>query len=95
MVTSTCIHLNTFYCLLTCILQHLTRLQMVNKVNKSDFTKPPDSAKQRSAMPPNFVHSLDSTHMMLTSLYCQRFGIFIILKFTKIILHCLSLFINF
>ena len=31
--------------------------------------------KQRNAFPPNFVHSLDSSHMMLTSLFCQRSGI--------------------
>ena len=35
---------------------------------------PPDTRKQRGAFPPNFVHSLDSTHMMLTALYCQRSG---------------------
>lgn len=28
--------------------------------------------KQKNAFPPNFVHSLDSTHMMLTSLYCEQ-----------------------
>lgn len=87
-----CIILYTFTVILC--LQHLTRLQMVNKMNKSDFTKPPDSAKQRSAMPPNFVHSLDSTHMMLTSLYCQRFGSFIIsIQSWTSILHWLILFI--
>ncbi|KAL7074858.1 hypothetical protein ACQ4LE_006016 [Meloidogyne hapla] len=31
--------------------------------------------KQMNAFPPNFVHSLDSTHMMLTSLYCRKLGI--------------------
>lgn len=31
--------------------------------------------KQRNAFPPNFIHSLDSCHMMLTSLYCERAGI--------------------
>ncbi|KAF7631131.1 DNA-directed RNA polymerase [Meloidogyne graminicola] len=31
--------------------------------------------KQMNAFPPNFVHSLDSTHMMLTSLYCRKRGI--------------------
>ena len=30
-----------------------------------------DSLKQASAFPPNFIHSLDATHMMLTSLECQ------------------------
>ena len=31
--------------------------------------------KQRNAFPPNFIHSLDSSHMMLTALHCQREGI--------------------
>lgn len=31
--------------------------------------------KQRNAFPPNFIHSLDSSHMMLTSLFCEREGI--------------------
>lgn len=35
----------------------------------------PDAQKQKNAFPPNFIHSLDSTHMMLTSLYCQRSGV--------------------
>jgi len=30
-----------------------------------------NSVKQASAFPPNFIHSLDATHMMLTSLECQ------------------------
>lgn len=30
-----------------------------------------NSLKQASAFPPNFIHSLDATHMMLTSLECQ------------------------
>ncbi|CAK9801498.1 DNA-directed RNA polymerase, mitochondrial [Anthophora quadrimaculata] len=32
----------------------------------------PDTMKQRNAFAPNFIHSLDSTHMMLTSLHCNR-----------------------
>ncbi|KAI6188188.1 DNA-directed RNA polymerase [Aphelenchoides besseyi] len=31
--------------------------------------------KQVDAFPPNFVHSLDSTHMLLTALHCRRQGI--------------------
>lgn len=31
--------------------------------------------KQKNAFPPNFVHSLDSSHMMLTSMFCERAGI--------------------
>lgn len=34
--------------------------------------RPPSLMKQKNAFPPNFVHSLDSTHMLLTSLHCQR-----------------------
>ena len=30
--------------------------------------------KQRSAFPPNFVHSLDSTHLLLTALEFHRRG---------------------
>ncbi|XP_043252193.1 DNA-directed RNA polymerase, mitochondrial-like [Colletes gigas] len=41
--------------------------------NTYNETKPkPDAVKQRNAFAPNFIHSLDSTHMMLTSLYCDR-----------------------
>jgi len=32
-------------------------------------------SRQRSAFPPNFIHSLDSTHMFLTSIACNRHGI--------------------
>jgi DNA-directed RNA polymerase len=31
--------------------------------------------KQKSAFPPNFVHSLDSTHLMMTALACKYHGI--------------------
>ncbi|XP_043493489.1 DNA-directed RNA polymerase, mitochondrial isoform X2 [Polistes fuscatus] len=34
-----------------------------------------DTLKQRNSFPPNFIHSLDSSHMMLTSLFCERAGI--------------------
>ena len=34
-----------------------------------------DLLKQRTAFPPNFVHCLDSTHMMLTALHCQLLGV--------------------
>lgn len=35
----------------------------------------PNVMKQKNAFPPNFIHSLDSSHMMLTSLHCERVGI--------------------
>ncbi|TIC09294.1 DNA/RNA polymerase [Wallemia mellicola] len=31
--------------------------------------------KQASAFPPNFIHSLDATHMVLTALQCSQIGI--------------------
>lgn len=33
------------------------------------------SMKEKNAFPPNFVHSLDSCHMMLTSVNCEKAGI--------------------
>ncbi|CAG4960033.1 unnamed protein product [Parnassius apollo] len=35
----------------------------------------PCTMKQRNAFPPNFIHSLDSTHMMLTGLHCAAAGL--------------------
>ncbi|XP_073977527.1 mitochondrial RNA polymerase isoform X2 [Rhodnius prolixus] len=40
-----------------------------------DMFERPNVMKQRNAFPPNFIHSLDSTHMMLTSLHCEKAGI--------------------
>ncbi|XP_053675173.1 DNA-directed RNA polymerase, mitochondrial [Anopheles nili] len=40
-----------------------------------DSFEKPNIMKQKNAFPPNFVHSLDSSHMMLTSLYCERAGL--------------------
>uniref|UniRef100_A0A7G3AR83 DNA-directed RNA polymerase n=1 Tax=Lutzomyia longipalpis TaxID=7200 RepID=A0A7G3AR83_LUTLO len=40
-----------------------------------DMYEKPNIMKQKNAFPPNFIHSLDSSHMMLTSLFCQRSGL--------------------
>ncbi|XP_072382845.1 DNA-directed RNA polymerase, mitochondrial [Diabrotica undecimpunctata] len=40
-----------------------------------DKYEKPNVMKQKNAFPPNFIHSLDSSHMMLTSLHCERAGI--------------------
>ncbi|KAL5280867.1 POLRMT family protein [Megaselia abdita] len=48
------------------------------KINQSfamDMYEKPNIMKQKNAFPPNFIHSLDSSHMMLTSLHCERKGI--------------------
>ncbi|GFU85187.1 DNA-directed RNA polymerase, mitochondrial [Trichonephila clavipes] len=34
----------------------------------------PNIRKQKNGFAPNFIHSLDASHMMLTSLFCQRKG---------------------
>ncbi|XP_059618016.1 DNA-directed RNA polymerase, mitochondrial [Phlebotomus argentipes] len=52
--------------------------QKGNKVGENfpiDMYEKPNTMKQKNAFPPNFIHSLDSSHMMLTSLYCQRAGL--------------------
>lgn len=36
---------------------------------------PVNKLKQKSAFPPNFVHSLDSTHMMYTAERCMKLGL--------------------
>ncbi|MPC14571.1 DNA-directed RNA polymerase, mitochondrial [Portunus trituberculatus] len=41
----------------------------------TDSFMKPNVMKQKNAFPPNFIHSLDSSHMMLTSLHCQQAGI--------------------
>lgn len=30
--------------------------------------------RQRTAFPPNYIHSIDSSHMMLTAIACQEEG---------------------
>ncbi|NXW24397.1 RPOM protein, partial [Circaetus pectoralis] len=52
---------------LNCSMQHLS-------VKSSNSNQKPDTVKQKNAFPPNFIHSLDSTHMMLTALHCLRQG---------------------
>lgn len=42
---------------------------------KVDTFARPSVVKQKNAFPPNFIHSLDSSHMMLTSLHCERAGL--------------------
>ncbi|NWV14859.1 RPOM protein, partial [Ptilonorhynchus violaceus] len=48
----------------------MQRLSVKNFSNQK-----PDTVKQKNAFPPNFIHSLDSTHMMLTALHCLRKGL--------------------
>ncbi|XP_072457827.1 DNA-directed RNA polymerase, mitochondrial [Notamacropus eugenii] len=50
-------------------------LQSLCLLSCSDVNQKPNTLKQTNAFPPNFIHSLDSTHMMLTALYCHRKGL--------------------
>nr|XP_056700351.1 DNA-directed RNA polymerase, mitochondrial [Euleptes europaea] len=50
-------------------------MQTVNLKSRYDSSQKPDTVKQKNAFPPNFIHSLDSTHMMLTALHCHRRGL--------------------
>ena len=40
-----------------------------------DLQQRPCTMKQRNAFPPNFIHSLDSSHMALTALHCGGAGL--------------------
>ena len=55
-------------------------IPMLRCVSKRCFTSAPvqrqvNVQRQKSAFPPNYVHSLDSTHMMLTATACRRAGV--------------------
>jgi len=51
-----------------------TILQSISVAEDLD-QQPVNKQKQNSAFPPNFVHSIDSTHMMFTALRCKSQGI--------------------
>lgn len=51
-----------------------TILQSLNTADNLD-DQPVNKSKNTTAFPPNFVHSIDSTHMMLTAIECQKQGI--------------------
>ncbi|KAM5237894.1 DNA-directed RNA polymerase, mitochondrial [Ctenodactylus gundi] len=50
-------------------------LQSVTWNNSEDLRQKPNTRKQKNGFPPNFIHSLDSCHMMLTALHCYRKGL--------------------
>jgi DNA-directed RNA polymerase len=51
-----------------------TPLQVFNIV-ETEGKYPVNAKKQSTAFPPNFIHSLDATHMMLSALACHSQGI--------------------
>ena len=51
-----------------------TIIQSITIAENQD-KQPVNKQKQNSAFPPNYVHSIDSTHMMLTAVKSMREGI--------------------
>lgn len=47
------------------------RVVMIELEQRSSITLLVNVSKQTTAFPPNFIHSLDATHMMLTALECK------------------------
>ncbi|KAF9017666.1 DNA/RNA polymerase [Hymenopellis radicata] len=54
--------------------QVMTKVQTVY-ISDPNLASEVNSMKQASAFPPNFIHSLDATHMMLSALECQTQGL--------------------
>jgi DNA-directed RNA polymerase len=55
--------------------QHVrTVLQRLVLATEHD-TKPVMKQRQRTAFPPNFIHSIDSSHMMMTAVECRKLGL--------------------
>lgn len=51
-----------------------TLLQRVTLQRSGDHC-PVSTSRQRSAFPPNFVHSIDSAHMLMTAIRCHKQGL--------------------
>uniref|UniRef100_A0A2K6EYA5 DNA-directed RNA polymerase n=1 Tax=Propithecus coquereli TaxID=379532 RepID=A0A2K6EYA5_PROCO len=50
-------------------------IQSITCSKAKDSSQKPNIKKQKNGFPPNFIHSLDSSHMMLTALHCYRKGL--------------------
>ncbi|XP_036169703.1 DNA-directed RNA polymerase, mitochondrial isoform X1 [Myotis myotis] len=50
-------------------------IQSLTFCSSGDTNQKPNTLKQKNGFPPNFIHSLDSSHMMLTALHCYRKGL--------------------
>ncbi|KAL1920841.1 uncharacterized protein VTP21DRAFT_11476 [Calcarisporiella thermophila] len=51
-----------------------TNLQMIT-IEDPNAPAPVNTRKQRTAFPPNFIHSLDATHMLMSAVTCQAKGL--------------------
>lgn len=60
---------------LACVQSYQKALHSKNlPLGLRSLARKPNTSKQRNGFPPNFVHSLDSSHMMLTALHMWRRG---------------------
>jgi DNA-directed RNA polymerase len=51
------------------------KLCMVREMDEDDESAVVHTLKQKSAFSPNYIHSLDSAHMMQTAIACHRHGL--------------------
>ncbi|KAG4305617.1 hypothetical protein PORY_001173 [Pneumocystis oryctolagi] len=51
-----------------------TNLQSIFITDPNDMS-PVDTRKQQTAFPPNFIHSLDATHMLMSAVSCKNAGL--------------------
>eukprot|EP01025_Chloroclados_australasicus_P002978 TRINITY_DN10682_c0_g1_i3.p2 TRINITY_DN10682_c0_g1~~TRINITY_DN10682_c0_g1_i3.p2 ORF type:complete len:225 (-),score=29.94 TRINITY_DN10682_c0_g1_i3:213-887(-) len=52
-----------------------TVLQQITVRDGSGKGMPPKKSKQRTAFPPNYIHSIDGTHMLMTAQECMNQGL--------------------
>lgn len=52
-----------------------THMQSLNLTKSSSSSDPVNKTQQRRAFPPNFIHSLDATHMILACIKCDEVGL--------------------
>ncbi|XP_002978135.2 DNA-directed RNA polymerase 1B, mitochondrial isoform X2 [Selaginella moellendorffii] len=55
--------------------RHVVKTCLQCLILRTDTDQPVLAARQRSAFPPNFVHSMDGSHMMMTAVACQEAGL--------------------
>ncbi|OZJ04070.1 hypothetical protein BZG36_03402 [Bifiguratus adelaidae] len=55
--------------------RQVTTLLQTVYIEDPDDTGPVNSQKQSTAFPPNFIHSLDATHMLMSAVACQAKGL--------------------
>ncbi|CAO3597864.1 unnamed protein product [Absidia cylindrospora] len=55
--------------------KQVTTLLQTVYIEDPDASRPVNAMKQRTAFPPNFIHSLDATHMLMSAVACYDQGL--------------------